>query len=496
MARKSNQISILQFDAHTLSRLKVQPAGDTIEVLAHEVQRGTWSTEAECAAALRAFAAQCALADEALYTIIPRHEATVRVLAMPSQNADEIASMVRLSAEEFVPYPADELIIAYSILQKLPGGESRVQITLVHRDIIQAHLRVLEAAGITPEQIYLSTACLATAFEMAALPADAPTALVSLGSTGIEVLVFSQGRLAFSRGVASVQDWAGEGDAAANAQEELAVEVRGSLAAYRRESEDGLGADNLLVTCDWTPAARWAEALESDTGKDCMPVPMPAKLISAGSQHLQGSPWVAIGAALSALGRGRYTVELLPQSVVAGRRMEGARLLYLRAGAMAAVVLLSLGLLYGQMVYSRSAYIAQLEAQRARLEPNAAGITAKQEQLLVLRRQVEQSGTPLEYLGALVQMAPEKGLNFTRINYARESGMEVYGRALALDDIHAFTERVRGMKNAFSLFAQARSVYEEKAVERATPVFLYQIDLSQPDEEEEAHVSEASQDTR
>ncbi len=496
MARKSNQISILQFDAHTLSRLKVQPAGEAMEVLSHEVERGTWATEAECAAALRAFAAQCALADEAIYTLIPRHEATVRVLAMPSQNSDEIASMVRLSAEEFVPYPADELIIAYSILQKLPGGESRVQITLVHRDIIQAHMRVLEAAGITPEQIFLSTACLANAFEMAALPADTPTALVALGSTGIEVLVFSQGRLAFSRGVASVQDWAGEGDAAASAQEELAIEVRGSLAAYRRESEDGLGADSLIVTCDWTPSGRWAEALESDTGKDCMAAPMPARLVSAGGQHLQGAPWAALGAALSALGRGRYTVELLPQSVVAGRRMEGARALYVRAGAMAALFLLALGILYGQMVYTRNHYITQLKAQRARLEPNAAGITAKQEQLLVLRRQVEQSGTPLEYLGALAKVAPEEGLNFTRINYARETGIELFGRALVLDEIHAFTERVRGMKSAFELFAQARSVYEEKAVERTTPVFLYQIDLSQPDEEEEAYVPEASQDTR
>lgn len=488
MARKSNQISILQFDAHLLSRLKVQPSGEAVEVLSHEVQRGTWATEPECVAALRAFAEQCALADDAVYTIIPRHEATVRVLAMPSQNAEEIASMVRLSAEEFVPYPADELIIAHSVLQKLPGGESRVQITLVHRDIIQAHLRVLEAAGIHPAQIYLSTACLTTAFGIAGTATETPTALVALGSTGIEVLVFSQGRLAFSRGVASVQDWAGEGEAALGAQEELAIEVRGSLAAYRRESEDGQGADQLLISCDWAPAARWAEALETDTGKDCAAVPVPAKLVAAGAQHLQGAPWVALGAAFSALGRGKVTVELLPPAVVAGRRMEGARALYLRAGIVAALLLIALGALYGQMVYMRTHYIEQLQAKRARLEPNANGITAKQEQLQTLRRQVEQSGTILEYMGALVQSAPEKGLNFTRIKYARESGIELFGRALVLDDIHAFTDRLRGMKDAFALFAQAHSVYEEKSFERNVPVFLYQIDLDQP--EEEAHVRE------
>ena len=41
----------------------------------------------------------------------PRHEITARIIELPSQDPDELVGMIRLGCEEYVPYPADELII-------------------------------------------------------------------------------------------------------------------------------------------------------------------------------------------------------------------------------------------------------------------------------------------------------------------------------------------------------------------------------------------------
>ena len=61
----------------------------------------------------------------------------------------------RLGAEEIVPFPLEELVTGHYILEKLPHGSSRVLAVVVHRDVIEAHLSVLKAAGLFPEQIFL-----------------------------------------------------------------------------------------------------------------------------------------------------------------------------------------------------------------------------------------------------------------------------------------------------------------------------------------------------
>lgn len=485
MARKSNHINVLQFDAHTVSCLRATVEGKSVAVVSHDVERGDWTGDpAALGGVIAGLAARLALAEEPVYTVLPRHEITARVVVLPSQDPAEIDSMVRLSAEEYVPYPVDDLVISHSILHKLPGGESRVLVGLAHKDVLQAHIDLLAQAKIVPQHVYLSTTCLATALSAAVPPGEEPVGVVSLGSTGLEVVVFTGGRLGFTRGVASAHDWSLSGEGAVAADEELGLEVRGSLAAYRRESEDGVGVDRVLLSCEWADPAPHAAVLGGETGKECEAAPLPAGLVASGGSRLRGAPWLALGAVLAASGQGRHVIDLLPHSVIEGRRMQGAQARALRVAAFAALLVLALGALYGQAVRQRSGMVRELEAQRARLEPNARGIAEKQEQLYALRRKVEQAGTALEYLGALAQLAPDTGLNLTRVNYSRGTGLEVFGRAVAIDDIHAYAERMRGMKDTFALFAQARSLYEERAVERNQPVFLYQIALMERDNED------------
>ena len=173
--------------------------------------------------------------------------------------------MIRFSAEEYVPYPVDELIIQNAILRREPGGESKVLAVLAHRDVLKNHLAPLRKAGIIPQRVLLSTACLANAVTAARPPAQGAYALANLSSSGLEILVFLGSKLLFGRGVASEQDWSKRGADAAGADEELAIEVRGSLSAYRRESEDGEGAENVYLASDYPIAIEERAAMSPDS---------------------------------------------------------------------------------------------------------------------------------------------------------------------------------------------------------------------------------------
>lgn len=477
--RKQRHISVLQFDRRLISRLRVRRTPEGLEVLAFDEIRGPFAEEAGgLAAALKEFVAAHEIAEDSLFTVLHRHEMTTRILNLPSQDPAEIEGMVRLSAEEFVPFSADELIVEQCILKRLPGGESQVLGVFTHRDVVESHVALLREAGVEPEQIFLSSACLASAARAARKPDQGRFALVNLSSGGLEALVFDEsGNFVFSRGVATEQDWAlTEGDAEA-VLEELAIEVRGTLAAYRRESEDGQGADTVYLSSDWADPGAAAARLGDETGKEVAPATFALEIVSAGRERLGGAvPLAAIGAALTAQGRGSLHVSLLPDWVLARRATAALQGHLLRGAALAAVLLAAVAGLYFQAVHQRTQLIDELERRLAALRPQAEGVSAKRQQLQILKREVEESRSVLEYLAALSRQAPEEGLNVISYTFHRERGIDITGRARTRDDIRRFLDNVRGVAGrTLEQFAQATREYENEARERNEAIFEYKI---------------------
>ncbi|MCX5759550.1 MAG: hypothetical protein NTU83_13810, partial [Candidatus Hydrogenedentes bacterium] len=95
MSRKTNYISILQFDERGISRLRAHRSSKGVEVAAFDQERGEWSSrDGSLEAALQAFAQKYRLADDQLYTVLPRYDMTARILVLPSQDPSEIAGMI------------------------------------------------------------------------------------------------------------------------------------------------------------------------------------------------------------------------------------------------------------------------------------------------------------------------------------------------------------------------------------------------------------------
>ncbi len=477
MARKPNNISVLQFDGQLISRLRVQRTAKGLEILAHDCERGPWGDGEEALEeTLRTFVEKHALAEDSVCTVLPRHDITTRIVDLPTHSAEEAANMVRLSAEEYVPFSAEELIIDQCLLQKLPNGESRVMAVLAHKDVVQSHIQLLERVGLEPDRVFLSTACLAAAAMAAPSAAGKRFALVNLASGGIEAIVMEEGHLQFSRGVATKQDWALPVEEAGEAYEELAIEVRGSLAVYRRESVDGLGADTVYLSSDWTSVDRATGFLEQETGKDCFDAPFVKELATKGQEHLKGLPLVALGAALAAQDRAPLVTNLLPSSMTKHREIEGVKRTALQTAGIVAAILVALTVLYYQAIWQRESMVRELRRQVEQIGPSARGVASKQEQLHILRRQVERRGNVIELLARIFETAPESRLTVTRFTYERNDGINLYGHAKTVDDVHAFAQGLRGIaKGHLELLAGARSLYEKERGERMMPVIGYQI---------------------
>ncbi len=481
----SGALAVLQFDSTGMGLLRVQPEGESVRVLSHATQPGAWHDDASMGAALRAFAAEHILPGDSLYSILPRYDITLRLLELPSQDDAEIDGMLHLNAGEHVPYADEDLLIRHSRLYNLPGGESMVLAVFARANVVDAHVALLQGAGLEPEQIFLSTACLLSSAATTAPAEPERFALVHVASGGMEVVVFDARRPVYVRGVSMPHGWSLPEEG--SAPEELITELRASLSSYRRESIDGMGVEQLYLSADTLDPAELVTALEMETGKDCSA----ATFLRTGlgnAEAVQGAlPAALFGGALAAVGKARYAMHLLPEHVRQSRQMTGLRVQALRVAVVLLVALVASGVVFAQRVWQYNAYISELEAQVKILAPQAEGVAEKQAALNIIARQVAREGNVLEQLGAVAAALPEDGINLTRMAYERPNGMEVWGRALTTDNVADFTARIRAAgTGVLAMLETAHRMYEQKDVEREQPVIMYHVAIPTTEVEGEA----------
>ncbi|MBP9004602.1 MAG: pilus assembly protein PilM [Candidatus Hydrogenedentes bacterium] len=507
MARKKDTVSVLVIGANGLAWARFERRGRIRVCVAQETRLlSEESPEATRQILADLDARENLKRDGNVILVLPRHEVTTRVLTLPSQHAAEIDAMLHLSAEEYVPYPAEEVIIDHVVLDRLPNGESRVFAALAHRDVVERAVTLCESLGIHPERVVLSTTCLTRL-----KPVDGGDAVgvVLLLPGGLEVAVFRGGALVYSRGVSNAVDWtavcrdpeqpvSGSGIIQDVAADDLAAEVRSSLSMYRRESaDDEAGVRRVLVGADGCDTGALCRALATRLNLDCAPFEaggaVPGIAVS-GAPGASAPAWCAVGALVE--DDAATEVDLTPERLRVAARGRRLSDLFTRVGVMLAAAVVLLFVAYRVEVSRRVAYIVELEQQVQALEPRAKGIAEMREQLNILRRQVDRSGSILEQLAAVVSAVPQDRVNITRVSLSRNDGITVWGRAKTVDDVAEYAQNLRAKGEqapALAFFAAARSLYEQKAMEQNQEIFTYQIDIPRTPPEEEGRDANRSQ---
>ena len=482
MARKGAHISIVQFDDRVITRLRVRRSGSGLDVLAFDMARGPWEGgEEDRAKALQQFFDSHEVKEDAVYTVLPRHEITTRIIDLPSDSDEEIEGMVRFSAEEYVPFGVEELLIDQCILYKTPAGESRVLAAFAHRDVVNKHMALLQKAGVVPERVFLSTACLATAAAAARRAGTGDYAVINMAIGGIEgIVIDDQGHLTFGRAVAATLDWRPDAEQHAEALEELTMETRATLAAYRRESLDGIGAERVYLACDVADGQLPTRDIEEEIAKPCAPADFIGGFVTSGLENLNHCPLAALGAALIAQDRGTVVVDLLPESVTEVRQLAQVRKRILQGAGVAALVIAAIAVMFMQQIWQRQAYLEKLNSRLAMMSGQAEGIREKREQLQILRREVQPKGSLLQYLAMVCQVAPEDGLNVLEFQFRKDENIDIRGRAESLDIINRFGQSLRelGRESSLSHFLNAARKYENDNIrERDKLVWEYHYSI-------------------
>jgi Tfp pilus assembly PilM family ATPase len=197
--------------------------------------------------------------------VVPREHVLTRVLKFPTTQTTELASMVELYAKAQLPYPREQMVIDFHIVQQREGF-STVGIVACQREVVERSLDLLRHAGFSTASITLSSWGVLGWYQLVRSRAQAgvveePTLVLNVDDTRTDLVLMADGRMLSSRSIGQgAQDWETSGDTL----ELLAQEVERSRTSARKELS-GTDVRSVLLT-GVGAAAAWAEPLAQRLG--------------------------------------------------------------------------------------------------------------------------------------------------------------------------------------------------------------------------------------
>jgi hypothetical protein len=165
--------------------------------------------------------------------IIPREQVITRLLKFPTANLSELASMVAISGKSQLPYPPEQVIFDFYLLEQ-SAGESLVNLVACHKDLIQEYRNRLKNVGIEPSAIVPSSWALGAWFNRfcRSVKASGLSLLLAFDADHTDLVLIKNEKILFSR---SLPQTIGEISKSKDDVLVLFQEIDRSLSSFRRD---------------------------------------------------------------------------------------------------------------------------------------------------------------------------------------------------------------------------------------------------------------------
>ena len=130
-----------------------------------------------------------------------------KVIQMPVGLSDaEMESQIALEADQYIPYPLDEVALDFRVLGPNPSNDNQVNVLLAgcRREQVEARTEALEIAGLKPLYIDVEAYAVERAYELMASQLDPSVAegvigIADVGANSTMVAALEQGSISFTR---------------------------------------------------------------------------------------------------------------------------------------------------------------------------------------------------------------------------------------------------------------------------------------------------------
>jgi len=251
---------VVEWTRLTLRLAVAEGSGGRLRVRAIHAQMNRAPEEA--AESLRRLLQAAKITAAEVIGVVSREQVITRVVKFPAVDPSELAQMVELYAKAQLPYPREQTVMDFHVLER-DDGFSTVAVVACQREVIDRHVAVLQGAGLTVNLLTLSSWGALGWYRHAvkASPVSEPCLVLNVDDARTDLVLVADGRILSSRSIGQgMIDWG----AAADTIELLALEIERSRASVRKELPD---ADMRSVTLTGQgPLAQWSGPLSQRLG--------------------------------------------------------------------------------------------------------------------------------------------------------------------------------------------------------------------------------------
>ncbi len=142
--------------------------------------------------------------EKKIISSLPASSFVIKRLSLPFKGSRRIRQVIRYEMEPFLPFPLEETIIDFYIVDERLPDRTLVLAFAINKRVVERHLKILNLAGIKPEIVDLDSTSL---FNVYFPKKDKETiALINLGATQTVINIISEGKLLFTRSILKAGD--------------------------------------------------------------------------------------------------------------------------------------------------------------------------------------------------------------------------------------------------------------------------------------------------
>jgi len=380
------------------------------------------------------------LSPEGVICIVPRSQATVRMLRLPSEDPVEIDNMVNLQVAKHTPYTREDVVVDYIVAGKDPQGNSLIMLVIAHKDVVNRYLNIFKSAKINLRQLVLSSQGICNLYlyyqNKLHLPVEKETlAILDIDSMDTEICFYYQGNLVFSRAVQF-------GTKEIN-QERISSfldELDLTLTTFNKEKIFS-PVKRIIITSASSNLDPLSQRVESELSLNVEVINPHAELLKEKEINLplnwnesQVSASAILGAALQ---KPAKALNLIPSQVILVNKEQTKKKELIKIVGLALLILGLVLLSLLVKIYKRYQYFNTLTKSMEKSGLKAGEIELTLKKLELIKERLEPANSPVDILYDLYAMFPG-GMSLTEFDLEENGSISLQGIAYIMSDVFNF----------------------------------------------------------
>jgi len=479
--KQKNLITILQIDNTFLRLIQVDQsqAGKKISTI-KLLEIGSLIDD-EIAKEITSLAGRLKINPHYLIISIPRHLITTRNLELPSANPLEIKGMIELQIGKQTPYASEEIIWDYQILGSNADGYSRVQLVIVHRDVIERYSKILATAGLKGPKVGFSSEGLlnwSRLIEQGKAPSGKAQVLIEVDYDTSDFEIILDDKLVFGRSLSvgfsqlpgQLEEW----------QKKFVQEVNHSIYVYQTEVL-GLGKEIskiIISKPEMVGDSLEKSILEKEFG---LPVEVVDQLknislteeaVNAYAKIVRTDVSFSALAGL-ALAFGEQKINLIPQEQQISKVVqEKGKDLYLMGIFLVFILVAVSGIFLGR-TYNKERYLGQITKRLSEIQNKTKELTGMIRAIETIKERVFTRGLALNLIYEVHQViSPE--IHLVSMSFDGKEFLILRGESNMMSEVFIFITKLEES----GYFRDVKSKYATKRMVEGKEITEFEISCS------------------